>query len=241
MSLPTWTRRAVATEARTLRLRLWRAVEAQHVIATMALVDSVAEQAVLEDILDASKPPLPAECGGLHYLLYTPFRYPSPMASRFRRGHEQGVWYGAERQDTSLAELGYWRWRFVVDSDGLERLPPVAHTVFRAQLRGGGLDLAASPWVEARERWVDPADYSACHALAELVRNAGLSVIRYESVRDPRHGPCAAVLSCACFARSSGILEQQNWYLTVSSTGAVWTRMNPEPGASAAAVSFAYC
>lgn len=241
MSLPTWTRRAVATEARTLRLRLWRAVEAQHVIATMALVDSVAEQAVLEDILDASKPPLPDECGGLHYLLYTPFRYPSPMASRFRRGHEQGVWYGAERQDTSLAELGYWRWRFVVDSDGLDRLPPVAHTVFRAQVRGSGLDLVTSPWAEARERWADPADYSACHALAELVRNAGLGVIRYESVRDPRHGPCAAVLSCACFARSNGILEQQNWYLTVSSTGAAWTRMNPEPGASAAAVSFAYC
>lgn len=240
MSLPIWTRRAGATEARTLRLRLWRAVEAQHVIATMALVDSVAEQAVLEDILDASKPPLPAECSGLHYLLYTPFRYPSPMASRFRRGHEQGVWYGAERQDTSLAELGYWRWRFVVDSDGLDRLPPVAHTVFRAQVRGTGVDLSAAPWRDARERWTDTRDYASCHALAELVREAGLSIIRYESVRDPRRGLCAAVLSCACFTRGSGILEQQNWYLSVSSVGSTWVRMSPEPGTAVAPVSFTY-
>lgn len=240
MSLPTWTRRAVATEARKLRLRLWRAVEAQHVIATMALVDSAEEQAVLEDLLDASKPPLPPACAGLHYLLYTPFRYPSPMPSRFRRGHGSGVWYGAERQDTSLAELGYWRWRFVADSEGLERLPPVAHTVFRAQARGSGIDLQAPPWNQAQALWAAPSDYAPCHALADLVRESGLGIIRYASVRDPRHGPCAAVLSCACFVHGGGILAQQNWYLTVSASGVTWTRMNPEPGAGAAPLSFSY-
>lgn len=91
MSLPIWTRRAVATETRPLKLRLWRAVEAQHLVATMALVDDAGEQALLEDILEASKPPLPAECRHLHYLLQTPFRYPSPVASRFRRAFDAGV------------------------------------------------------------------------------------------------------------------------------------------------------
>jgi hypothetical protein len=226
MSLPTWTRRAVATESRPLKLRLWRAVEAQHVVATMALVDSTEEQALLEDILEASKPPLPAECRRLHYLLQTPFRYPAPVPSRFRRAHEAGVWYGAERRETSLAELGWWRWRFVADSDGLERLPPVAHSVFRAQARGPALDLLVAPWTQGQVRWMAPDDYGACHAVAELARDAGIQLIRYASVRDPQHGACAAVLGCRAF--SGGLLDEQNWWLTVTAGGASWTRIGAD-------------
>ena len=65
---------------------LWRGVEAQHVAATMRLVDDLEEQALLEQILEDSKPPAPAVPKHQHYLLWTPFRYRSPVASRFRRG-----------------------------------------------------------------------------------------------------------------------------------------------------------
>ena len=53
----------------------------------MALVDTMAEQQRLEQLLDESKPPVPPECRSLHYLLATPFRYgaPYPGGSRFRR------------------------------------------------------------------------------------------------------------------------------------------------------------
>ncbi|MEC9362852.1 MAG: RES family NAD+ phosphorylase [Pseudomonadota bacterium] len=238
MSLPIWTRRAVATETRSLKLRLWRAVEAQHLVATMALVDDAGEQALLEDILEASKPPLPAECRHLHYLLQTPFRYPSPVASRFRRAFDAGVWYGAEQRATSLAELGWWRWRFVADSDGLERLPPVAHTVFRAQVRGPALDLLVAPWIQAHERWMAPDDYEACHALAERARDAGIDLIRYASVRDPQHGACAAVLACRAF--DGGLLDEQNWWLTVTAAGASWTRFGGDVVAAQSALSFAF-
>ena len=64
---------------------LWRGVEAQHLVATMRLVDSLDEQAELERILEASKPPLPplrrvagparTAARPQHYLLNTPFRY----------------------------------------------------------------------------------------------------------------------------------------------------------------------
>jgi hypothetical protein len=238
MSLPTWTRRAVATEVRPLKLRLWRAVEAQHVVATMALVDGADEQAVLEDILEASKPPLAEPCRHLHYLLQTPFRYPSPVPSRFRRAHEAGAWYGAERRDTSLAELGWWRWRFVADSDGLERLKPVAHTVFRAQARGAALDLLIAPWTQARARWMAADDYQACHALAALARDAGVVLIRYASVRDPAHGACAAVLDCRAFTGS--LLDEQNWWLTVTSVGATWRQIGAGAQAALPALSFVF-
>ena len=56
MSSSTWTPHAVASESKTCELTLWRAVEAQHVVATRALVDSLAEQEILESVLEASKP-----------------------------------------------------------------------------------------------------------------------------------------------------------------------------------------
>jgi hypothetical protein len=37
-------------------------VEAQHVVSTMALVDTLGEQALLEQVLDDSKPSVPHAC-----------------------------------------------------------------------------------------------------------------------------------------------------------------------------------
>ena len=56
----------------------WRVVEGQHLVSTRQLVDSDAEQAELEALLDAAKPPVPRHASGrsLHYLLFTPFRHP---------------------------------------------------------------------------------------------------------------------------------------------------------------------
>ena len=115
MSSSTWTPRAVASEAANCRIEPWRAVESQHIASTRRLVDSNAEQALLEDILEASKPRAPASAAGLDYLLATPFRYPPwGRGSRFRSAADPGVFYAADERRTACAELGYWRWRFVM-------------------------------------------------------------------------------------------------------------------------------
>ena len=90
-------------------LDLWRAVEAQHRVSTMVLVDTLDEQALLEHILDDSKPGLEAAAQReLHYLLFTPFRYPPlPRGSRFRAPGEPGVFYGADAVRT-VTSLGAW-------------------------------------------------------------------------------------------------------------------------------------
>jgi len=225
MSSSTWTPRAVASEAAPCKLELWRAVEAQHVVATRALVDSLAEQEVLETILEESKPPVPADAAGYDYLLYTPFRYPpSRYGSRFRSYNDPGVWYGAEAVSTSCAELGYWRWRFVTDSRGLARLDGVAHTIFQAVARGSAVDLRAKPFSRDKKAWSDQDDYSACHALARSARAAELRIIRYESVRDPERGGCAAVLDCRSFGGNGDVRQRQTWFLTVDRQRASWVR-----------------
>ena len=47
----TWTPAALSSEARPLSGRCWRIVEAQHVISTLKLVDTLAEQELLERLL----------------------------------------------------------------------------------------------------------------------------------------------------------------------------------------------
>src|SRR5687768_11875664 len=87
----TWTATALASEARDLAADAWRMVEAQHVTATLKLVDDAEEHEVLEALIEASKPPLPDAVRRLHYLLATPFRYPPPThGSRFRAPGEPG-------------------------------------------------------------------------------------------------------------------------------------------------------
>ena len=225
MSSSTWTPHAVAPEAVGTRLQLWRAVEAQHVVATRALVDSLQEQELLEGILERSKPPIPAAAAGYDYLLFTPFRYPpSQHGSRFRSLTDAGVWYGADAVRTSCAELGYWRWRFVTDSHGLERLDGVPHTVFQAVARGRTIDLRAKPFARDRSVWSNPSDYSGCQALAHSARAAETQMIRYESVRDPQHGGCAAVLDPRALGGNGGVRRRQTWFLTVDRQRASWVR-----------------
>jgi len=123
---------AVGSEARRATRRLWRAVEAQHIASTLRLVANVEEQLILERVLENSKPKVPSDAADLHYLLATPFRYASPIGSRFRAPADPGVWYGAEKERTACAELGSWRWRFLMDATGLDSLGPSPQTFFRA-------------------------------------------------------------------------------------------------------------
>ena len=219
--------------ARQSTRELWRAVEAQHRVATMRLVDNLEEQRLLEDLLEASKPPLPPGSKGLHFLLHTPFRYLSPQATRFRRANAPGIWYGAHGVPTICAELAYWRWRFVTDSDGLRATVLITeHTLFAAQFKGHALDLTRAPWVAQRDTWRDPQDYAPCQRLADEVRAANalrtsnastsaIAAIRYESARR-EGGLCMAVLEPASLTVPEPH-RQQTWVCKASKDAVMLT------------------
>ena len=223
MSSNTWTPHAVDSEARRARRRLWRAVEAQHIASTLRLVANVEEQLVLERVLEQSKPAIPDAAAGLHYLLATPFRYASPIGSRFRAPADAGVWYGAEKERTACAELGFWRWRFLIDTDGLDSLGPSPQTVFRAAIEGRMVDLTEAPFKRSRAEWTDPHNYAPSQRFAQAARQANADAIRYESVRDPQHAGAVAVLRPSCF-KPREPLEQRTWLLTVRREAAIWQR-----------------
>ncbi|MEO8486304.1 MAG: RES family NAD+ phosphorylase [Betaproteobacteria bacterium] len=224
MSSRTWTPPAVGSESTRFAGEVWRAVEAQHIASTMALVDTLDEQRVLEDLLDEGKPGVPAAARQLHYLLFTPFRYRPPRhGSRFRGDNDPGVFYAADEVRTACAELGYWRWRHLLDTPALSAMPVASQTVFRVKVAASSVDLRKPPFVADRARWTDPGDYGACQAFARAAREAAVQVIRYQSVRDPRRGGCCALLDPGGFAKRDP-LEQQTWVLSVTRERVVWRR-----------------
>ncbi len=197
------------------RGNVWRMIEGQVRPATMRIVDTDAEQSVLEDILEAAKPPVPGPCQHLDYQFWSPFRYGRyPRASRFRRaGPTPGVWYGAEHALTAVAESAWGALRFFAASKGTP-MPrwPVEYTGVMADIGArAAADLTAPDWA-GRGKWTDPEDYGDCLALADRLRARGGQAIRYASVRDADTRANLAVLDCAAFAQSAPI-ARQTWHI----------------------------
>jgi hypothetical protein len=230
VSLPTWTPAAVSSEAHYLSCKVWRMVEAQHLVSTSKIVDTRVEQVLLEDILEERKPPVPVEAAGLHYLLFSPFRYDTrpPSGSRFRGRNDLGVFYAAETVRTAAAEAGYWRWRFLQDTSGLDRLHPCAFTAFRTPIVTNSIDLRVSPFNSDEACWRHPSDYSATQAFGRIARESDIGAILYQSVREPEPRFCIAILTPRAFAANKPDPAIQSWVLTISSEEAIWMRQYSE-------------
>jgi len=199
----------------------WRGVEAQHVVSTMRLVDTAAEQ----DLLEMSKPTLPPSATG-HYLLSTPFRYSPLHASRFRPANTKGQWYGAESVFAACAEVAYWRHRFILDSAGLLSKDLLTeHTFYKGAIDGLAIDLTTPPWSLAREMWTHGSDYAATQALASAAQTQGAQWLAYESVRAPG-ARCAVVFDPTSLSEPPGGLDRsmQTWHCMANRDSVRFTR-----------------
>lgn len=193
-------------QIRPLRGKLLRMVESQVQVATLQLVDTLAEQALLEEMLEASKPPLPEASERLHYLLKTPFRYP-PLrwGSRFGRVHEPSLFYAAQRLETAMAEAAYYR--FVL-WDGMATPPPSGrivseHSTFEARYRvERGVQLQRTPFSDHQQALTHPSDYASTQALGSAMRAAGVQAFEYRSARCGEGGINVALYSPQAFAET---------------------------------------
>lgn len=189
MSSSIWTRCAGDSELRPLHISPWRVVEAQHQVSTRKLVDSAEEQALLEEMIDRVKPADHTK-GRLHYLLFTPFRYP-PLrhGSRFGDRHERGIWYGSMERRTAFAEVAYYRLLFLEGSQALLGTVETPLTAFSARVRTRrGIDLSVAPFETHRRLISSPTSYQSSQALGTAMRAAGVETFMYSSARDAGNG-----------------------------------------------------
>jgi len=225
VSFITWTPAEVLSNARSFSDRIWRMVETQYASSTMRVIDTREEHEILEDILEESKPAIPAEARGLEYLLFSPFRYAaiSSFGTRFRGVGDPGVFYGGETPRTAASEVGCWRWKFLQDSAGLKRLSPSLFTAFRVPLKHRAVDLRKKPFDRDAVLWENPGDYSATQEFARIARKSAMGIIIYRSVRCPTDSFCAAVLTPKAFAKKKPDSNMQSWVLTIADE-VIWYR-----------------
>lgn len=231
MSLLTWTPAALHSEVLAWEGTAWRLVEAQHLVSTRKLVDSLEEQQQLEEIIEAAKPAVPPACRHLDYLLSTPFRYRAyPHGSRFRRaGFTPGIWYGAQHSDTAAAEMAFYRLLFFAESPGTP-FPDNAgeYTGIGAPISTlAALDLTAGALAQSHNLWTHLTDYHACQALADTARSMGAQLLRYQSVRDPQQRANLAVLDCAAFSARQPLAQRETWRIYISGSGLLVQREFP--------------
>jgi hypothetical protein len=243
MSSTTWTRDALSSEARVLDGICWRVVEAQHRVSTMKLVDTVAEQELLENLVDTTKPPVPPECRNLDYLLSTPFRYGAvyPNGSRFRRaGMTEGVFYASEMPHTAIAEKAFFRLLFYAESPATPwPINPSEYTAFSAKYTTKkSIDLTKGKFAADKDRWMHLTDYASCQMFADIARAAEIEIIRYASVRDPENGINLALLTCRAFAKPKPI-DRQTWHIRLSEAGVQAICESPKSGITFDRMTFA--
>lgn len=182
---------------------LLRMVESQEQVATNQLVSGLERQAVLEDLLEANKPPNRAGAARLHYLLATPFRYPPlKWGSRFGRRNEPSLFYGSLQISTLLCEAAYYRFVFW---SGMS-IPPrrkldTQHMMLSASYQTDfGMRLQDPPFDQYRELLAHPADYAASQALGSRMRTAGIQAFEFVSARNPAEGINVALFTPAAFS-----------------------------------------
>lgn len=198
-----WRLCAGEKQVRPLQGWLVRLVESQEQVATLQLVDTLEEQALLEELLESSKPPLPESAEPLHYLLKTPFRYP-PLrwGSRFGRRHEPGLFYAALKLETAMAEGAYYR---CVLWSGMAVPPPSGrilseHASFEAAWKvERGVRLQEPPFSDYERALTDTADYRVAQELGSAMRGAGVQAFEYRSARCPQRGCNVALFTPRAF------------------------------------------
>lgn len=206
MSVAIWMPCGGKSNLSSIETAVWRIVEDQHRSSTMKLVDDARDQTILEDIIDRGKPPFPFPPFDqqLHYLLWTPFRYP-PLknGSRFGTRTETSLWYGSRDYHTSFAEKAYYRLAF---RQGLSQPFPDAienrYTAFAAEINSTNfVNLNAPSFKHYQPLLQSPTNYIATQQLGKDMRGDGVHSFQYISARDPKKGLNVGLFHPMVFAK----------------------------------------
>lgn len=210
----------------TLRKEPWRIVEAQHISSSRDLVDTLEEHDFLEELLEASKPPIPKQ---KDYLIFTPFRYP-PLkhGSRFGQYYEPSLWYGSQELRTAFAEVAYYRLQFFNDTTASLDYVEIPMTAFQTHLTTQrGIDLTKAPFNAYTAQISHKQSYEYSQALGTAMRAAEIEAFLYFSARTQEPAKNIAAFTPAVFQQKNNqyIHHQQNWLCLANHQRIEFTRL----------------
>jgi len=206
-----------------------RIVESQQQIATTRIVDTLEEQAILEQLLESTKPLLKTTNRQLHYLFATPFRYP-PLkhGSRFGTHFEPSLLYGSKTIETVLIECSYYRFLFW---QGMSE-PPASnkfiteHTLFAGRYHSEqALQLQYSPFTEYKDILRDPENYRDTQQFGLSMREAGITAFEYFSARNKKLGINVALFYADALIVNEPLYQNQ-WICSTTSNNVRFVSRN---------------
>lgn len=169
-----------------LQTDVWRCVEDQGRSYTRKLVSSEEEHDILEELLEKkSKPPIKYSVKNLHYLLYTPFRYPPlKYGSRFGSQHELSLFYASLEEKTALAEKAFYSLCFLHSSDAELHGFTKGLTSFKASIdTSRGIDLTQKPFSKHTPKISAPESYVVSKKLGTDMRQNKIEAFIFHSSR----------------------------------------------------------
>jgi len=206
----------------------WRLVEAQHIFSTRKLVDSALEQEILEEMIEKVKPPFFGKAfAGLHYLLYTPFRYPPlKYGSRFGKSVERSLWYGSLKLTTAMAEKAFYQFNFIRASDAYFGIIELHLTAFASVIKTEkGIFLTEKPFSEYASIISSKERYDASQTLGSKMRQSGIEAFCYYAAREKNQAINIAALTPTVFLNKKPIASSfQTWNCIINSHTVEFTR-----------------
>lgn len=182
---------------------LYRLVESQEQVATLGYVDTLEEQALLEQMLEDAKPVYKEDLTAYHYLLSTPFRYPPlKWGSRFGGVHEPSIFYGGASIGVTLAESAFYRFVFWNSMAGtpIKKQIRSEHSLFSVDYQSKyGVSLHQEPFDNYQHEISSPTQYTQAQQLGSAMRTSGVEVFEYLSARDPNKGICVGLFTARAF------------------------------------------
>lgn len=208
-----------------LEMQAWRVVEAQHKSTTRVLVDNVQEHEILEQMIENSKPQIENELN-LHYLLFTPFRYPPlKYGSRFGSTHEPSLWYGSQELNTAFSEVAYYRLHFLNDTEADLGFTHVLLTAYSVPIKTrAGIFLDQFPFQAHRKLISSSKNYSDSQSLGGAMRAAEVEAFTYFSARTKEEGLNIAVFTPRAFAQNHPNSDMQTWKCLANKKGVEFIR-----------------
>ena len=186
-----------------IEISAWRLVESQQKTSTRRLVDTVEEHDILETLLESTKPALDEHyLKNYHYLLYTPFRYPPlKYGSRFGSTTERAIWYGSATLKTAMAEVAFYRKKFIQDSKAQLHYIHLAMTAFSVDITSSyGIDLTTTPFLDYRNKISSTNTYQFSQPLGAEMRVAKTHAFTYFSARSSEDAINVGVFDIDAFA-----------------------------------------
>ena len=204
----------------------WRVVEAQHVLSSRDLVDTLDEHDILESLLEESKPPVNKV---KNYLIFTPFRYPPlKYGSRFGSTFEPSLWYGSLDLETAFAEVAYYQLQFQNSTAADLDYVDILLTAFNTSLHTTqGIDLTSEPFNQYAEHITEKNTYDYTQLLGSAMRESGVAAFFFFSarVRSQSKNVAAFTSDVFCNKKSQYVFNQQTWACTANKSVVEFTRM----------------